>query len=546
MHAEAASAWAGMTTKERRAVTQRELAGRKRRFARARATAPPRRRTGRWAPPFTISRNYHGYAIHAALLRTGKVLFWGYPLHINTPGIRGNETYAWLWDPARGEGRRAFEDVTPHDPDGATVPIYCSGMSFLPDGRLLVVGGNLIWPAEDPDDGYTSNSGLNRAFLFYPVTEEWMEVPRPEGAKGRYYPSQVLLPDGRTLVVSGWTDEEPGGIDNRTPELYRRPSRAKPTGSFRLLTGAAQQRTTQLYPHLFVLPNGKVALAGPNQTDHALFDPQSLAAPWTELAGQTVQRIGGNSVLLPRGVHGSYDVLQLAGGPFTERPLATTEQTDFAAASPNWVPGPKLHVRRSYPNTVLLPDQSLVVVGGTDTEPEGNPPPGRRVELLKPGATHFRLGPAQTEDRGYHSTALLLPDGRVLSAGDDLNPSKDGTHATASPFDTAEIYSPPYLQRGPRPVLRTAPRAIQYSDRFTVTASSRVTSAVLAAPSAVTHGTDTTERIVPLRVAARRSRRELTLSAPAGPNLAPPGWYMLFLMDAKGRPASAPFLRLHR
>ena len=410
----AASAWAGMTTGDRRRALRRERAGRERRFERARAAAPgPGRRVGRWGPPFNISWNYRGYAIHAALLHTGKVLFWGYPLHQDNPGFRGNETYAWLWDPGKGRRRRAFEDVTIRDRDGTIVSIYCSGMSFLPDGRLLIVGGNKTWPGEDP--AYNDFAGLNRAFLFDPRTERWTEVPRPDGSEGRWYPSQVLLPDGRTLVMAGLTDEPPGGINSETLEIYPRPSAKNPVGSFRLLTSAEQKRVAELYPHLFVLPDGRVALAGPGMNDHALFDPSSLKAPWTDLAGQSDPRLGGNAVLMPRGTAGSYDVLQLAGGadvgrPLDGRPLNTTEQIDFGAQTPVWRPGPPLHIARASPNTVLLPDRSLVVVGGTD-ENSDDPLPPRQVELLGRGPTASGSGPprpntaATTRRRCYFPAA---------------------------------------------------------------------------------------------------------------------------------------------
>lgn len=540
----AAATWADMSAAEQRAATRRELEGRRKRYARARSAGRgTARAVGRWGRPFTISENYRGYAIHAALLRTGKVLFYGYPLSQEHPGFRGNRTYAWLWNPAKGRGKRAFKDVTVRDRDGKIVSIYCSGMSFLPDGRLLIVGGNEVWPAAKPDDEYTDFAGLNRAFLFDPKSERWSEIPRPEGSKGRWYPSQVLFPDGRTLVIAGLTHEAPGGIHNEDLEIYHLPTAADPRGSFQLLTEPAQTRKTEPYPHLFVLPNGQVALAGPDVTDFALFDPGSLQAPWTELGRQSIQRIGGNSVLLPRGPKGSYEVLQLAGEPYDKRPLDTTERTDFRQEVPAWRAGPELHVRRSYPNTVLLPDRGLVVVGGID-KGKNYTPRGRQVELLPRGANAFRLGPAQTEDRGYHSTALLLPDGRVLSAGDDLNPTKNGTYRTSSPFDTAELYSPPYLFKGRRPAIRRAPRGIRYRARFRVSTRSRVASALLASPSAVTHGADMTQRLVPLRVAVRRRGRHVSLVAPPNSNVAPPGWYMLFLVDGKGRPSKAKFLRL--
>ena len=168
-----------------------------------------------------MTSNYQGYGIHAAMLHTGKVLMWGYPIHVEQQDAwRGNESYAWLWDPSKGYGSDAVEDVTPVI-GGENVSIYCSGMSFLADGRLLLVGGTLTWGVNDPDfPTYTEFAGLNRALLFDPATETWTEMPRPSGSHGRWYPTQMLLPDGRTFVISGLSDVSPGGVLNDTLEIY--------------------------------------------------------------------------------------------------------------------------------------------------------------------------------------------------------------------------------------------------------------------------------------------------------------------------------------
>ena len=125
---------------------------------------------------------------------------------------------------------------------------------------------------------------------------------------------------------------------------------------------------------------------------------------------------------------------------------------------------------RSYQNTVLLPDGSMVAVGGGigDTpadekyaiDPNGRQ---RQVELYNPATKKWRLGPAQVEDRGYHSTALLLPNGRVWSAGDDKHPTEP--EGGLSLTDTAEIYSPPYLYKGPRPKIVSAPSRAELGRR---------------------------------------------------------------------------------
>jgi hypothetical protein len=207
-------------------------------------------------------------------------------------------------------------------------------------------------------------------------------------------------------------------------------------------------------------------------------------------------------------------------------------------------------------NTVLLPDLSMVTVGGgagefgeaqeysviAPRERQGVRP-RRQVELFDPATEKWHLGPAQREDRAYHSTALLLPDGRVWSAGDDYNPHGGRRHAGYPMGDTGEVYSPPYLFRGERPRLASAPRRLSWGESFTVeTGGPAVTSAVLAAPASVTHANDMHQRILPLTVGPGSG--SATITAPSEPNVAPPGWYMLFVLDAKGVPSVAKWVRL--
>jgi hypothetical protein len=542
--------WERMSPAQRRAERRREARQRRRAFAASHAEpSEPADQVGRWAPPFTVTTGYRGYGIHAAMLHTGKVLFWGYPIHRASDGYasRGNVTYAWLWDPAKGTDLNvAVTDVTPRDANGAIPSIYCSGMSFLADGRLLVVGGNLSWPDGLP--GYTKFAGLNTALIFDPDTEEWTELERPPGARGRWYPSQVLLGDGRTFVVSGLSDESPGGILNEGLELYNPPTDSDPLGTFRLFDSNAQRRNTDLYPHLFTMPNGKVLMTGPDEPDNALLDPAALenpaANPWTELDRQAVERIGGNAVLEPEGPAGSSKVLQIAGQPDGQAPHASTERLDLDDATPNWAFGPTLNFGRSYPNTIVLPDRTLATIGGGLTPYSSN---GRRMELLAPGAATWTLGPKQDEDRAYHSTALLLPDGRVMSGGDDLSPTTDGTRQGSSPDDTIEIYSPPYLYRGTRPAITSGPAHLAWNEPFSVgftkAAGRTFSSAVLIAPGASTHGNDMNQRLVPLAVSTT-DPNSVELIAPPNPNVAPPGRYMLFVLDSEGVPSVARWVEL--
>ncbi len=162
------------------------------------------------------------------------------------------------------------------------------------------------------------------------------------------------------------------------------------------------------------------------------------------------------------------------------------------------------------------------------------------------------MGPAQAKWRTYHSTALLLPDGRVLSAGDDywdVGDLPDPWADDGQPADEAEIYSPPYLFDGndpaPRPAIGSAPAAIRYGDELGVAIAARAAArAVLVAPGAVTHGNDMNQRHVELAVTGAVPGKGINVRAPADPSLAPPGHYMLFVFDAQGTPSVARWVRL--
>jgi hypothetical protein len=538
--------WLGLTHRQRRRIEKRERAEQR---ALERAAGPPAR-VGAWTTgPFRLPT----FGMHTAVLPSGRVLLFsslskhdGYPLPMRAE--------AAIWDPALGTGQRAFRDVPPppvdDDGDGiaAPAPVFCSGHAFLPNGALIVAGGDLIWPSIEGDE-YTFFAGTRHVFTFDPWRESWQVQPRM--AHGRWYPSLLELANGRTLILGGYSEEPPGGVRNLELELFAGARKRSGMGRIsRLPTG---DRSVAPYPHLFTLPDRDVLLAGPESVDSAVLDPHTFT--WREIPDASRTRQGGNAVLLPAAAGPPRVVAQIGGydlDPAQADSLAaateTTEVVSLAEPEQGWRAGPPLNLARSYQNTVLLPDGSMVAVGGGighdpkigafKADPEGRL---RQVELYDPKSGSWTLGPPQQEDRAYHSTAVLLPSGRVLSAGDDYNPSEEDTYST---FDTGEIYSPPYLFRGRRPRIRFAPHSIRWGDGFGIRSRGRVASAVLMAPSATTHATDMTQRYVPLRVRRSFGRRGANLVAPASAGRAPPGHYMMFVLNAKGVPSRARWLRV--
>jgi hypothetical protein len=528
----------------------------------------PADQVGRWDPAMV---SLPTWAINAVMLPTGKVLFWGRSPLI--AGKRGHDSPAYVWDPAIS-GPSAIKEVpAPYvdiDTNGdgqlehLRAPIFCSGESFLPSGEVLVTGGSLDNPAEigGSRPGW---KGLDRVFTFNPWTRTWREQPRTR--HGRWYPTQTLMADGRTIMLAGAdeTGETPGGQPSKNPdfEVFSPPAQYGGLGTVTHLA-AGDAPWVSFYPHLFVVPGGDVVMAGPNHTDSSRLDVSALSGPsdaWSapgnygELAHD---HTGGNAVLqlLPGltriAVIGGLDPLH-TGGQATD----AVETLDNPGATGIWGSAlPQLNLPRSYGNVVQLPDESLLAVGGGagDQSPEGVNYTGgdedlKQVEILKPGATSWKLGAAQRKWRAYHSTAVLLPDGRVLSAGDDYwgandQPNQEGN----APRDVAEIYSPPYLfdgdQLAPRPSITAAPRWAKYGADFTVNVSGPAAAkAVLVAPGATTHGNDMSQRIVPLNVLGDAGG-VMTLRAPAGPDVAPPGFYMLFVLTSDGTPSIARWVQI--
>ena len=515
---------------------------------------------GAWGPPATLP----GYAINMVLLPTGKILYWDRAPIPAGGGERPNTSRAYLWDPATPAA--APEDVTPppldfdRDGDDDNVPIFCSGQSLLPTGEVFMAGGTL--DVERPGQTF---KGARFALTFDPWTRKWTR--QPDMQEGRWYPGQGQLADGRIVVLSG-LDESGTGSMNADLEVFTPSPVRGGVGSWRrydLSNVDWGADTPGFYPHLLTLPSGKLLMLGPNQTDVALLDPallESGATAWTQLPDLSDWHPTGSAVLLPGGPSGSSRAAIVggySGNALPRHSIDTAETADITnPASLSWITDasrvPDLNVARSNANLVQLPDGGMVMVGGAAgvSADEGQNWVGtpeqqelKQIELYRPGATQWELGPAQQKFRSYHSTAVLLPDGRVLSAGDDYWTFT--TTDEADPelgTDTAEAYSPPYLFAGARPQITAAPAALQWGDAFRVqTAGPPATRAVLMAPGATTHGNDMNQRHVELQVTAADAAG-LSLAAPPGPAVAPPGWYMLFVLDAAGTPSVATWIQL--
>jgi hypothetical protein len=455
---------------------------------------PQAAQVGEWTAPVDIGV----VGIHATLLHTGKVLLYYYPIN---PAVKSP---AVLYDPTSG----TVTDVTPP----FARDIYGSGVSILPDGRLLATGG---METSKPGPG----AGIKNTTIFDPVTETWLDGPPMSFA--RWYPTNVQMPDGKTLVLSGMSED--AVTLQPAMEMYDPDSQMWTT----LPPSANIQPNTDLYPRMVVVRNGKVLRAGTNRSTR-VFTP--VTNRWSIVATMNYgDRLRGGIVLLP----GLQKVLT-AGGSLTAKgdATATAEIMDVSVSNLKWSYTGSMNFPRKNLNLTLLADGSVLAVGGGRTAKYAAPV--KQAEIFDPATGQWTVMAAQSAQRTYHSTALLLPDGRVLSAGSD-----DGTLAS-----TIEIFSPPYLFKGRRPLISAAPNTISYSQPFTITTpdAAEITRVALIRSGATTHANNTEQRYVD--VAFSVGSGELAVTAPRSGTGAPPGYYMLVIVNSSGVPSVMPFVRL--
>lgn len=431
---------------------------------------------GEWAVP----ANWPRVAVHATLLPTGKVLFWDY---------NDNPT---LWDPATGQTTSAAK---------ANYNIFCTGHNLLADGRVLVAGGHVV-----------NGQGLPNASIYNPFNNTW--TPLPNMNNGRWYPTNTLLANGDTLVVSGSFDAN--YTNNQLPQVW-------PQGgsTWRNLTTA--QRTLPLYPRMVLAPNGKVALVGDSTTSRYI-DTTGTGA-WTTIGNHLFGgRSYGSAVMYDDG-----KVLVMGGG---DPPTPTAEVIDLNAATPSWRYVDSMDTQRRQINSTILADGQILVTGGVSgTGFNNTTTPVFTAELWNPQTETFTAMSSMQRPRWYHSTAMLLPDGRVLSMGGDDNAS-------------AEIFSPAYLFNGGRPTITTAPALVGYGQSFNIATpdAADIDKVHLIRLSSVTHAFNMDQRIN--RLNFTQTDGGLQIAAPSDANKTPPGYYMLFILNDAGVPSVAKMVQI--
>jgi hypothetical protein len=356
-------------------------------------------------------------------------------------------------------------------------------------------------------------------------------------AHGRWYPSLITLADGRVIASSGRGDD---GELEREPEIF------EPGRGGKRLPSPGQW---PFDPHLTLLDDGRVFYSGGHMGVAAGAKP----VIWNPANGHVTpvpglpmgaMRNQAASVLLPPAQ--DQRVLIAGGGGagmhdhehdgMKGKPQVATKSVaiaDLKGASPRYKAAKPLRHARMHQNLVLLPDRTVMVTGGAAVE-EHKVNAALEAELFDPGTGRWRPLAKARVARLYHSVALLMPDGKVITAGS--NPKRTVEELRI------EVFSPPYLFKGPRPKLALARDHAAHGAKLKATAGD-VSQISLVRPSATTHASNSEQRLidVPFTVTGADS---VELQLPASPNLAPPGWYMVFAVNAAGVPSIGRWLRL--
>jgi YVTN family beta-propeller protein len=467
---------------------------------------------GQWGPVIA----WPHVAVSGANLPDGRVLTWSGSERDTWPTTE--QTYSGTWDPGSGEFVEIFHDS--HN-------MFCSHLAMAEDGRVFVNGGR-----NQTNSPWTS--------LFDYRDNSWTQIENMASG-GRWYPTTVALTDGDMFTAIG------------TATNQRNPDRWDPVSGWRVQNGidfndmvldpySGTHNENRWWPLLHVAPNGKLFHSGPTPQMH-----------WINTTGTgSFQQVGseftdwyhkhGTTIMYEEGK------LLTAGGWISGTNIASSNQAftvDLNGPAPVIAAIQPMAHARKYHNGVMLPNGEVLVVGGNTS--------GRKFsddgailapEIWNPITGAWREGAPMMIPRNYHSIALLLTDGRVLGAGSGYNSNS----VPASTHQDGQVYSPPYLfnsdgSLAARPGINSGPGLVEVGDTFNVTTSDAIAYFSLIKMSSTTHGMNTDVRYLrPQFVNAGTNSYDITLHS--NPNVATPGYWMLFAVNTAGVPSVAEVLRI--
>ena len=459
---------------------------------------------GYWEPAV----NWPLIPMHATVLKDGRVLAFDSAQEAAAveQAALHNKTRVAIWDPAtdtitRRDANRGYE-------------MFCSGFGNMSNGDLFVAGGN----------ANRSLGGINKTHIFDTDNDNWSLTNNM--AFSRWYTAVTPLQNGEMLITGGGPS---------TPEVRQT------NGVIRRLNSATDSiwGNRAQHPWLQAAPNGGVYYLGPHD-----------GMRWinTDGAGQVVNkgargggsRTYGNMVMYDKG-----KLLVVGGGNKNSSMVI-----DINGASPSVRNSSSMAYRRTHHNSTLLADGTVLATGGNTAGSLVNMSQGvYEAELWDPATEGWTKLAPMSFTRQYHSTALLLPDGRVFSGGGGLCGSCqiNGYH-----YLNSELFLPPYLfakdgngELADRPAIIQAPTKVGYnaSVYLNMETDLPIAKLVMIRPGSTTHAINMEQRAVPAPF-VRQSDGRLRWTTPTDASVAPPGNYMLFAVDTDGVPSVARMINV--
>jgi hypothetical protein len=543
---------------------------------------------GTWDPVLANALGIVG--VHAVVLHTGKVLYWCFDQRaVGQLGKNNNLFDEFFNNPDLGSYQ--IWDPASNPPSAGPVQAigrnsFCAGQCALPDGTIFVAGGQdgagAVEVTGEWDKwgsavfGGAINGASKDVHTYDPVSDSWSRWP--DMADGRYYPTCVVLPDGRGFVAGGLSNLQEWVLSNSN---FCENDQFETVTAGALFAGPTPQqkfRSADQYPILRLLP-GTSSMFVHIETESYIFDLDNSAfvpgaefsLPQKDAAGENVGRqtypMQTGHVLLPQAEGEEPRILIVGGSTFStfNYNAGVLGLLDFVQSAPalrgafifeynssdpvasRWREAKgEPTIARLLADTVLLPDGTVFVVNGIAAGAAAGHSKGAviQAEIFDPATETFTqvASPDPAHPRGYHSTAVLLPSGKVAIAGNTYayNPGETPADDDVS----IQVYSPPYLSSGQPPVVRGVPAEIVYGSTLSLDTSAGppVAKAMLMRPCAVTHTVDMDQRAVVLAITGGAGT--VSVKVPTDHALAPPGYYMLFFLTEAGAPAEAAWVRL--
>jgi hypothetical protein len=460
---------------------------------------------GQWSSQL----NWPLIAIHTVMTPQGKIFTWG----TNSAGIQGAQFSYDLWDPEAGTGTASHNTLT----NTLGVDSFCSAAIMLPEsGDILMSGGDAR------PQGFV-NHGINSAPIFDTGDNTLSSAADMNSA--RWYPTSIALPNGEILLSGGRDGENRAVV---TPEIY-----TASTNTWRSLLGIQTTNYGYWYPRLWVVPDGRVFGM---QAKKMYYLNTNGAGSLQALPDLPNVSFGNTSTAV---MYQPGKILQVSGNG-TGAIVNGAIMVDVTGTTPVVRETNRpVQTGRRWANSVVLPNGKVMVVGGSTV---ANTLQGQSLnpEIWDPATEQWSLMSGSQRSRLYHSTALLMKDGRVLVAGGGAPGPEVNTNA--------EIFSPPYLfnnnGEAARPSINYAPSEAPYGENIMVSHpdSNNISRATLVKTGAVTHSFNMEQHFIELEFTDTSGG--IRVDIPDSANIATPGHYMLFLINNQGVPSEGHIIRI--